>query len=337
MHKAVSKTVQAIAVKEVECVSPLVTRVLGLNPGPFTLGGTNTYLVGSGDARILIDTGEGGRPQYLANLQAALEQSGGRTISHLVLTHYHHDHVGGAQEVCDRYRPKRVLKFPLPGAGARAAESPADDAGAHARGESGGVAFSALTDGDELAVPTREGQNPATLRVLHTPGHSRDHVALLLREEGRGGVSIFTADCVLGAGTAVFEDLATYMSSLQRILDVAGAETAPGEKCRLFPGHGPVIEDGCERITEYMAHRLARERQIVAALRARGGASASAMQLVEVIYRDTPQMLWPAAAGNVRHHLTKLERDGVVRQQPGGAADAVWALTDGVADTIFKL
>jgi len=43
--------------KNITKLTSLVTRILGLNPSQFTLLGTNTYLVGRGSERIIIDTG----------------------------------------------------------------------------------------------------------------------------------------------------------------------------------------------------------------------------------------------------------------------------------------
>ena len=98
---------------EIDSWSERVSVVLGLNPGPFTGPGTNTYLIGTGRERILLDTGDG-RDEYLPVLEQALARDGGITIQEIVLTHGHPDHIGGAASVIERFGRVRVSKRPWP-------------------------------------------------------------------------------------------------------------------------------------------------------------------------------------------------------------------------------
>ena len=46
-------------------LKPNILLVPGFNPGPLTLAGTNTYIIGATKQRMLIDTGEASNPTYL--------------------------------------------------------------------------------------------------------------------------------------------------------------------------------------------------------------------------------------------------------------------------------
>ena len=110
-------------------------------------------------------------------------------------------------------------------------------------------------------------------------------------------------------------DLLEYMRSLERLLGL--------DVRRIYPAHGPVIEDGPGRIREYIAHRLMRERQILEAL---ADGLVTIPTMVERIYADVPQHLHRVAAQSVESHLKKLTREGRVREYPVADAPSRWEL-----------
>jgi glyoxylase-like metal-dependent hydrolase (beta-lactamase superfamily II) len=278
---------------DIDVWSERVVVALGQNPGVFTGPGTNTYLIGTGPQRILLDTGEG-RPEYLDVLERACERAGITGLQEIVLTHGHPDHIGGVRAVRERFGKLRVSKFPWPETDAAYAD----------------LELVLLDDG---AVARTEG---ATLRGVLTPGHAPDHLCFVLEEEH----ALFSGDNVLGVGTTVIPnqsgDLGQYLDSLARLLALAPR--------RIYPAHGPVIEDGVAKLREYIAHRHDRERQILAALE---GGPKGVMEIVKVVYAAYPEALHAAAAQSTTQHLRKLEREGRVHAAGADPLAARWTRT----------
>jgi glyoxylase-like metal-dependent hydrolase (beta-lactamase superfamily II)/8-oxo-dGTP pyrophosphatase MutT (NUDIX family) len=252
-----------------------VTRVLAPNPGFMTGPGTNTYLVGTRN-RIVIDPG----PADPAHIAAILEAGAGQ-IRWIVLTHTHRDHSPAATVVAKA-------------TGARIAGRPSGPDAAH----DADLRFDrVLADGD------RVGGDELQLQVVHTPGHASNHLCYLLPETRM----LFTGDHVIQGSTVVIGppdgNMNAYLASLRRItaLDVA----------ILAPGHGYLIGRPRHEIARLIAHRLAREAKVRAALQGFGG-TATLNLLLPKVYDDVPAAIHPVAARSLRAHLDKLVEDGEV-------------------------
>jgi glyoxylase-like metal-dependent hydrolase (beta-lactamase superfamily II) len=253
-----------------------VRRVLAPNPGVYTLDGTNTWIVGS-EPSIVIDPGPD-IPQHLGDV--ALEA--GR-VGAVLVTHDHPDHAPGAVPFSE------LVGAPL-------------------------YAYR-LAGAETLRAGQRVHAGALDLTVVHTPGHTSDHMAFF--EPGSG--ALFTGDAVVGRGTSFIDppdgDLIAYLRSLKRMVEL-GPRT-------IFPGHGPVVLQAREKLLEYIAHREERETQVLEAL---AGGPRTIAEMVEVIYADHPKDVRPLAARSVLAHLLKLVDEGRA-ERAGKSDDGPWVVS----------
>jgi glyoxylase-like metal-dependent hydrolase (beta-lactamase superfamily II) len=110
------------------------------NPGPFTLTGTNTWIVGR-DPAWVIDPGPA-LEEHVAAVAAEIERRGG--LGGVALTHDHHDHKEAAPDLIAKHTGSIL-------AGARG----------------------------EVDVRLADGISAGPFEALATPGHAPDHFTLL--------------------------------------------------------------------------------------------------------------------------------------------------------------
>ncbi|MDG1703308.1 MAG: MBL fold metallo-hydrolase [Pseudomonadales bacterium] len=265
-------------------IAPGIRRVIANNPGPFTFHGTGTYILGSGNVAV-IDPGPDDE-EHIGAILAALD---GETISHILVTHTHMDHSPGC-------RPLQALTG-----------APTYAYGPHGAGkleqgvqveEGGDMDFAPdhlVKHGDII-----QGGD-WTVECVYTPGHTSNHMCFALQEQK----ALFTGDHVMGWSTSIISppdgDMAAYMQSLELLLERDDAV--------YWPTHGPSIIDPKTHVRAYIAHRIEREEQILKCI---DEGTHSIRDMVPLMYRDTPEFMYPAAARSVLAAMENLLRKNQV-------------------------
>lgn len=266
-------------------LSPLIDRVVANNPGPFTFTGTGVYIVGHDNVAV-IDPG----PQTDSHIQALRKALDGRKVTHVLVTHHHIDHSPlaaplAAEHGCKVYGYGQQMRTP----------------------EGGEIRLEA---GDDLSfkpdVEIRDGYvvegDGWTIEAIHTPGHTSNHMCYALREEN----TLFSGDHIMGWSTSVVSPpdghMGDYLESLERV--------KARHFDKIWPTHGPAIDDVDAFVQAYIDHRHTREAQIMSCLQ---DGKSEIMDMVSCMYADIDKRLHPAAAHSVLAHLIYMCETGRVR------------------------
>jgi len=275
---------EAITPGNIVQLSPVVRRVTAPNPGVMTGPGTNSYLIGT-DALALIDPGPESAPHLAALLEAA-----GKRLKWILCTHTHLDHSPGARALKSETGAELLGYRQVPDDGRQDAAFAPDRS---------------LREGDTVDC------GAFRLRAVHTPGHASNHLCYLLEEERW----LFTGDHIMQGSTVVISppdgDMTAYLQSLERLLAL--------DLAALAPGHGRLIDKPHEEVRKLIAHRMKRERKVVAAFGTRNPASLD--DLLPLVYDDVSPGIYPVARRSLHAHLLKLKQDGRALEEGGR-----WAL-----------
>ncbi len=253
-------------------------------------GSTNAYLVRSAAGTLLVDPAA--RTSALDDAIAAVEAAG-NPVDAVAVTHTHTDHVGAVATYAERT-----------GATVHAHADHVD----RFRAATGSDPDATFRDGD--AIGGRD------VIALDTPGHAPDHVAFVVPEGGGtgdvgsasddpGARTVLVGDLAFATGSVAVAvpdgDLSAYLASLERVRDLDAA--------RLYPGHGPPIDDPSATCDRLVRHRLDRERRVLAAIE---GGAGDVDAVVDAAYDKDLTGVEALARGTVVAHVDKLVADGSV-------------------------
>ncbi|HVI05510.1 MAG TPA: MBL fold metallo-hydrolase [Sphingomicrobium sp.] len=268
---------------KVEEIEPGIARLLAHNPSAFTYSGTQSYLIGTREVAV-IDPGPD-LPEHVATLENAI---GGRRVAAIMCTHTHRDHSPAARPLAER------TGAPIIGCAALALETVGPRADASFDGEY--QPDQILEDGDVLDL------GDETVVAVATPGHTSNHLCFAYRG------ALFSGDHVMGWSTTVVVppdgDMAAYMRSLDKL--------RKRDDRVYYPAHGPKIMNPQQYVRHLVGHRMQREKQILALVRAR---ARPIPEIVANAYPGLDPRLTAAASGSVFAHLLDLERRGVVKRR----------------------
>tara|TARA_B100000674_G_scaffold461132_1_gene439804 strand:+ start:58 stop:954 length:897 start_codon:yes stop_codon:yes gene_type:complete len=290
------KKEQKINYQEIDHFSPLVRRLTAPNPSPFTLHGTGTFIIGNKEICI-IDPG----PKLDTHIDNILNSINRKLITHILITHTHKDHSPAAQEL------KKATNAKTYGFGPYPINNYVDK-----YEEGHDLDFKPdifLKDGDIIRG------SDWTIKSLHTPGHTSNHMCFGLEEEKL----LFTGDHVMGWATTVIippdGNMSDYINSLKKLLLL--------DYSKYFPTHGSPITEPQKYVRALIAHRKMREKQILEELKTK---KLFVKEMVPKFYSSTKRQLWKAAEKSVLATLIGLEEKGYVRCIENTKTDSKWSL-----------
>ncbi len=255
---------------------------------------TNHYLVGE-SRMYLVDPGTPYADEQERLMRFVQDRiSAGCALEGILLTHQHWDHVGGLRAVEERFDVP-VLAH----------------AHTHASLKTPALRPIEIHDGQRLPLgEAPDGSADWHLETIATPGHAAGHFVF---QDSRYGV-VIGGDLASTVSTIVIEPpeghLATYLASLQRIID---------RKPTLFyPAHGPVARDGVALLKGYIKHRADREDQLVEALRRSAAQATSSMDLVPLVYPELDPAIYGLAELSLVAGLIKLREEGRAHSSSAG-------------------
>ena len=232
-------------------------------------GETGACVLGA-DPALLVDP-----PAASDRLDAVTDQRG---VGHVAVTHHHPDHVGGVARYAERHDATVWARTGREAAFERATGIAPDRT---------------LREG--TTIPTGNGP----VRVVDTPGHAPEHVAFAHGDDlACGDLAVAEGSVAVAAPEG---DLRAYLTSLRRVHALNPEQ--------LLPGHGPVIEDVRPTVERLVAHRLDRERRVLAAVEA---GARTVRAVCDRAYEKDLAGVRDLAEATVRAHLEKLAVEGRV-------------------------